>query len=613
MLDGRVRTLLILDNINSSTRLIEGENIRPIIEGLDKFFRKVKKLESSTTFVIFASRSDESWNQTKPEKQIYGQNKYTLGGLDALSATQFAASVFNINIQKNSGYLDLLVSLLQGNPLAMKSILPLVSENLAGFFLACVTGSGQEEHLRSPLPFELLSNVADNAFLEDVMVFTFINGTCHRRLFELFFVKGGTAYVESFITRMTALGLLLPREEYFEIHPLLPIHLRGTVSEAARNQIGDKFIAYLVKQIQASTLESLGSIQEIADSVALNLFTAWTLAVENKDDLSRGTLFNALATIHHSVIRRPLYLEDFTECLVEKEGWLVSPELPLKEAIRCLYMIGQLSSMKLVRGDLESSILWAQRFLEIGERPTTIPGMPFLKFSGPLSPTFLPKLKEVEFVFKIAQPFLYSLYALATQIALKLGDYPKMAFFDAQKTAVDLPLQYFPVLAMDAQIMTGLISQIRTLEIMSGKPPSQNVFSRTTESPVQDMITPKSDSFKLPTAFYGTVHSRALMPELMSGFSALSQYFELPVSQLESRQNRLEDAKAKFQTALDISQRTGKTAPMFYIYRSLATIAYVQKDWEQLELYLTRFERAKCRRADFETVGVFWIECLAFK
>lgn len=555
--------------------------------GLDTLLRKIKKLEDSNTYVILASRSDEIWNKLDAEKPVFGENVCTLGGLDSLSASEFADTILKDNVPKSNGYYELLISLLQGNPLALKTALPAVSSNdLGTFFIACVTGIGQTDHLRLLPPFTVgLLAEMDDTFQQDLHCLTYVNGDCQQQFLEYIFSDTGAGRLQSFIRTMTSLGLLSPRKGYFEIHPLLPIHLRRTLSETTQRAIGGKFVAYLVQRTHSATLKLLEQVQEIADSVALQLFTAWTLAVEYKDDTARRTLFNALRTIHHSVLRRPLYLEDFTEQLIEKDGWLHSAQLPMQDAIRCLFMTGYLCDMKHVRGDLEASTLWANRFLHVGERPTTIPGMPFLKFAGPLSPTFLPKLKEVDFVFKIAQPYLYQLYALAALIAFKLGDYPKMIFFDTQKKAVDLPLKLDPLIAMEAQIMTDLISRTQTLSAMSGKPPSKDDCSVTDHS-----VSPRMDTSKLPKALLGGARSQAFMPEVMAGFSALSLYFETPKSHLGSRQACLADAKSKFQNALEISHRSGKTASLFYIYRCMATIAYIQNDWEQVDLYITKFE-----------------------
>ena len=578
-------TLLILDNINS-TRTTDANQVlqRAIATGLDNLLWKIKGLENSNTFVVLASRSSELWNSSKTRNPVYGKNVHKLGGLDNLSASEFAATVLRQDTPKNNGYYELLISLLKGNPLALQTVVPAVSlDDLGPFFLACVMGIEQEQHLRSLAPFSVLPDSRDTVLQQDLQCFAYVNGDCQRQYLEYSIPDTDGHHLDNFIRKVAELGLILPDKDYFEIHPLLPIQLRRTLSDTIRRTVGSKFVAYVVQRAQTTTLKSLEQVHEIADSVTLKLFTAWTLAVAYKDDASRRTLFNALATIHYSVLRRPLYLEDFTEQLIRNEGWLRSTQLPLQGSIRCLFMAGNLCNMKHVRSDLEATTLWATRFLEVGERPTTIPEMPFLKFAGPLSPSFLPKLKEVEFIFKRIQPYLYPLYALAAQVAMKLGDYQKMIFFDTQKKAVDLPLLLDPIITMESQIMTDLISRTQTLSIMAGK--LKDSSANTDRS-----VSSGTDTSNLPKAFLGTQRSQTLQPELMAGFSHLSRYFETPESQLASREAHLVEAKTKFQKALEISHRSAKTAPLFYIYRCMATIAYVQSDWEQVELYIARFE-----------------------
>ena len=188
--------------------------------------------------------------------------------------------------------------------LVMKDILSQVSEDLGEFFRVCVTRTGQlyRRYLSSLPLFVPFSKITEPTFLQ---CFTYLNGECSQQFLEYIFNKCDNSLnrLKNCIEKMTAIGLLsCTQGDIFKIHPLLPVHLRRTLPDVTQNCIAGEFIAYFVEMIQKSNLDSLEAVQEIADATGVNLFTAYTIPVEKKNDLARGTLFNALAALHCSAI-----------------------------------------------------------------------------------------------------------------------------------------------------------------------------------------------------------------------------------------------------------------------------------------------------------------------
>ena len=609
------RTLLILDNINSASKLGSSEfgndqSVREKLKELDRFLRRIKR-KSPKTFIILTSRSEEVWcDDALPEdrRSVYGKNMCCLGGLDGVSSLDLARDILggtivsNATILRTEDYVQLLVSTLQGNPLAIKDILSqFEGQDIYEFFRACTTSTGQTQrcYLPSLSPFRAFSEIGDSRLKEEIYCLTFVNDQCSPaglRYFLETFTAG--ADCENFVKRMDAMGFISTDADLFRIHPLLLIHLRR--AETAVKLSGRNFIAFFIEQIQKSTFDTLAVAKERADLILLNLFTAYTLAIERKNDSARGTLFQAIATLHSTAKMGPWYMEDFIAQFITKEDWLNASTLPLETSIRCLFMIGNLANMKYVHADVVECKLWGERFFNVGERGTTVqfPGMPVLAFPGPLALDFLDKLKASPAIFKFSKPWLYSLYGLAELVGWHLGDIAKVVLFDSKVKSLDLPI---PVTAPANQVLGSFVAKAQQLaSIYKTSPVYRSGTSKVDLSATLNKLTanwlPNVQSN--PSEAQNTTHSMGRNMDtqrafelIMTGFTTLFEYYRTDPAQATTRQNLLTKAKDSFHSALERSYSSSQSTFYGHIYLGLASIAHERHEWEEIEKYLAVFEK----------------------
>ncbi len=232
------RFLIVWDNFESVCG-IEGTEVRPLMDPEQRSLLAafLKKLRGGKTKVIVTSRSPEEWIRTE-------RRKLDISGLDGEERNLFLNEIVDalgIRIRQDDPDLVRLMDLLNGHPLAMRVVLPLLETRTAASLIESLqndlNGLGPDddetsarlyatlELARKSLPQELAPLLILLGLHERFMVLNYFEAMA-RKVEE----SWTGAKVRRFADSLAHTGLLHERAQgVFELHPALTGYLRSVM------------------------------------------------------------------------------------------------------------------------------------------------------------------------------------------------------------------------------------------------------------------------------------------------------------------------------------------------------------------------------------------------
>jgi len=298
--------IIIWDNFESVYG-IEGTEVKPLMNAEQQTLLAsfLKKLRNGHTKVIITSRSDEDWIKTE-------RRKIDISGLDGDERWLFLNEIVqNLGIKLRQDDADLihLMNMLNGHPLAMRVILPMLEKQSAKTLINALQSdldTLKQENDETASKLYATLGLAQKALPDELKPLLILLGL-HERLivlsiFEPMAKKMDRNWtsdkIQKFADALSHLGLLNDRRNLndsgqviYELHPMLSGYLRAYVLKYEPKQTINAWTRAFVDEIYGLSLEcATQNIHEIKGFIELfkgnfyNAIKEVQLLLTTKDD-----------------------------------------------------------------------------------------------------------------------------------------------------------------------------------------------------------------------------------------------------------------------------------------------------------------------------------------
>jgi tetratricopeptide (TPR) repeat protein len=371
------RFLIVWDNFESVCG-IEGTEVRPLMDGEQRSLLSafLKALRNGKTRVIITSRGAEEWIRTE-------RRKLDITGLDgeerALLLNEIIAAL-GLRIRRDDPHLKKLMDLLNGHPLDMRVILPLLEKESAASLItalrsdiACLKASLKPDADEIAAKLYATLGLARNALPVELRPLLTPLGL-HERFVDMDYLENMARQVDKtwtgdkirrFGETLSVMGLLHDRgQNVYELHPALTGYLRtymvNAEAEASRTAWTRAFVDVMGSLANALTPKELHEKREQFHLFGASFHFAMSEAERIGMDLPFRAILQSLAEYARNM-RNYKDAEDLFLRLAEAEKIAGNPA----DEAAAYHQLGRIAEE---RRDFDAAEKWYRKSLEINEK-----------------------------------------------------------------------------------------------------------------------------------------------------------------------------------------------------------------------------------------------------